>query len=87
MKDDDVSRQDADDSPPSRQAAATAIVKCLGMLAEEAETMGLSRTLAALRQTIEICNAESAVAWGFDVAVDESDVGYWTNQPTGSHLN
>lgn len=87
MSNDDASRHDADDCAPSRQDAAAAIVKCLSMLAEEAEILGLSRTLAALRETMDICNGESAVGWGFDARLDEADVAYWTNLPPVTRLN
>jgi hypothetical protein len=46
---------DADESDPT----AGGIVRCLHMLAEEAATLRLARTLAALRTAIDVCAAES----------------------------
>ena len=49
-----------DDDPFSRdcQAAASNILHCLRMLAEEADTLRLFRTQVALRKAIRACQSE-----------------------------
>jgi len=44
----------------SSESAATGILQCLRMLAEEAATLHLTRTLAAIRGAIETCASERA---------------------------
>jgi hypothetical protein len=51
------------------EADATGILHCLRMLAEEAASLRLTRTLAALRQALDVCAAEKVV----DVPADEPD--------------
>jgi hypothetical protein len=41
------------------EANAAGIMQCLRMLAEEAASLRLARTLAALRQAIDVCAAEN----------------------------
>jgi len=43
------------------EANASGIMQCLRMLAEEAASLRLSRTLAALREAIDVCAAENVV--------------------------
>ncbi len=66
MTDEDVPDQDPPRHGHDRDRAASAIVKCLAMLAEEADALRLAHTLAALRESIEICAAESADLWRHD---------------------
>jgi hypothetical protein len=51
----------AEDDPfaPECEADAGGIMQCLQMLAEEAASLRLSRTLAALREAIDVCAAEN----------------------------
>jgi hypothetical protein len=55
MNDDDVFSLDSDSDC---DATATGIISCLRMLADEAASLKLARTITALRETIEICAAE-----------------------------
>ncbi len=48
------------DDTVSSDTAATGILQCLRMLAEEAATLHLTRTLAAIRGAIETCASERA---------------------------
>jgi hypothetical protein len=50
------------------EADATGILHCLRMLAEEAASLRLMRTLAALRQALDVCAAEKV-----NVPADEPD--------------
>ncbi len=50
----------SDDENFPTTSAATGILHCLRMLAEEAATLRLTRTQAALLEAIEICAAERA---------------------------
>ena len=50
----------------SCDATATGILQCLRMLAEEAASLHLTRTLTALRDAIETCVAER-IEPGFDI--------------------
>jgi hypothetical protein len=43
------------------EADATGILHCLRMLAEEAASLRLTRTLAALRQALDVCAAEKVL--------------------------
>lgn len=43
------------------EANATGIMHCLRMLADEAASLRLSRTLAALRDAIDACAAENVL--------------------------
>jgi uncharacterized protein with ATP-grasp and redox domains len=43
------------------EANARGIMQCLRMLAEEAALLHLSRTLAALREAIDVCAAENVL--------------------------
>ena len=53
---------DEDDlCPAACEADATGILHCLRMLAEEAASLRLTRTLAALRQALDVCAAEKIV--------------------------
>lgn len=47
-----------DDDHLACEATATGILQCLRMLAEEAATLQMSRTLIALREAIQTCAAE-----------------------------
>ena len=49
---------DDDPIPPDCQAAATGILHCLQMLAEEADHLRLFRTQLALRKAIRACRTE-----------------------------
>lgn len=53
--DDSIRPQPNDDD----DAAARGIVQCLRMLAEEAASLRLARTRAALQAAIDVCAAES----------------------------
>ena len=55
MDDEDLFSSDCDSDC---DATATGIISCLRMLADEAATLKLARTITALRETIEICAAE-----------------------------
>lgn len=55
-----------EDDSLSCDATATGILQCLRMLAEEAESLRLTRTLVALREAIETCSAERTDP-GFDI--------------------
>lgn len=55
-----------DEDMLSCDATATGILQCLRMLAEEAESLQLTRTLVALREAIETC-VEERTDPGFDV--------------------
>lgn len=46
------------DSDSDCDATATGIISCLRILADEAASLKLARTITALRETIEICAAE-----------------------------
>jgi hypothetical protein len=52
----------AENDPPetARQVSAAGVLQCLTMLAEEADNLGLSRTLVALQKAIRACQAEQA---------------------------
>lgn len=49
-----------DHNPPT-EASPGGIAECLRMLAEEAASLRLVRTLMALLETMEICQIEAAV--------------------------
>ena len=53
----------AEDDPFASECEADAggIMQCLRMLAEEAANLRLSRTLAALREAIDVCAAENVL--------------------------
>ena len=53
----------AEDDPFASECEANAagIMQCLQMLAEEAASLRLSRTLAALREAIDVCAAENVI--------------------------
>lgn len=55
-----------EDDSLSCDATATGILHCLRMLAEEAESLRLTRTLLALREAIETCSAERTDP-GYDI--------------------
>jgi hypothetical protein len=44
----------------ARHATAAGVLECLTMLAEEADNLGLARTLLALQKAIRACQAEQA---------------------------
>jgi hypothetical protein len=48
----------SDDDRISDQATATGILHCLRMLADEAASLHMTRTLAALQEAIQTCAAE-----------------------------
>ena len=48
------------------EANARGIMQCLRMLAEEAALLHLSRTLAALREAIDVCAAENVLESALD---------------------
>lgn len=50
-----------DDSDIDSTPTASGIVQCLRMLAEEAVALGLSQTLAALRDAMTVCTNEGAL--------------------------
>jgi hypothetical protein len=52
--------EDADEAELNG-ATASGIAHCLHMLADEAATLQLGRTLRAIRRAIEICSAEGAL--------------------------
>jgi len=62
-----------DDDPFASECEANAsgIMQCLQMLAEEAASLRLSRTLAALREAIDVCAAENLA----DPTAEEMDEG------------
>jgi hypothetical protein len=63
--DDDTSFPDFLDAPETdSDPTARGIVQCLRMLAEEAASLGLGRTLDALQTAISVCAAESDAAEG-----------------------
>jgi hypothetical protein len=47
-----------DDDPLTCEATATGILQCLRMLADEAASLQLTRTLDALREAIKTCADE-----------------------------
>lgn len=51
---------------PESDPTARGIVQCLRMLAEEAASLGMSRTLDALQAAIAVCSAEGETAEGLD---------------------
>ena len=48
-----------DDDAPGPEASPTGIAECIRMLAEEAASLRLVRTLLALLETLEICQVEA----------------------------
>lgn len=48
------------ETPDECVATALGILQCLRMLADEAATLNLARTLIALHDALEICEAERA---------------------------
>jgi hypothetical protein len=49
------------DTPEAaRHASAAGVLQCLTMLAEEADNLGLARTLLALQKAIRACQSEQA---------------------------
>ena len=62
MNDDDSLTTDGGDEPASEyDATARGIIQCLRMLAEEAASLGMPETLAALYSALETCRTESDV--------------------------
>lgn len=51
-----------DDSLPAADASPHGIAECLRMLAEEAASLGLACTFAALLETLQVCRAEACAA-------------------------
>lgn len=51
-----------DDDGSDCMATANGILQCLGMLAEEAASLNLSRTMMAIREAVLTCRAEGDVA-------------------------
>jgi len=51
-----------EDDPPeaARLASAVSILQCLDMLLEEADRLGMPRTVVALRKAVRACNAEQS---------------------------
>lgn len=49
-----------DDATPGLDASPMGIIECVRMLAEEAASLRLVRTLMALLETVEICQVEAA---------------------------
>jgi len=78
MKEDEAPRldnpDDADDAAPDCGPSAEGIVRCLQMLADEAATLCLPRTLEAL------CRAQAACA-------AETSDGLVTQRPAGARLH
>ena len=64
MKEDEAPRpdtlDDADDAAPDCGPSAEGILRCLQMLADEAATLGLPRTLEALCRAQAACAAETS---------------------------
>ena len=56
-----------DDETVTCEATATGILQCLRMLAEEAASLQLMRTLSALREAIKTCADEHDDPLGFDL--------------------
>lgn len=52
-----------DDDPTNANASATGIADCLRILAEEAASLRLVRTVMALLETVEICRLEARVTF------------------------
>ncbi len=49
-----------DDAPqPDEKPSAVGLLRCLRMLADEAVSLELTRTLAVLQQAMEICRTEA----------------------------
>lgn len=63
------------------EANATGIMQCLRMLAEEAASLRLARTLAALREAIDVCAAENVM----DATADEQDAFAFAGRPLTLH--
>ena len=61
---------DNDDSVRA-EAAATGILQCLRMLAEEAASLRLARTVVALQEAIEACESEQTET-GFEASLMEA---------------
>jgi hypothetical protein len=59
-----------EDNLLSCDATATGILQCLRMLAEEAASLHLTRTLTALRDAIETCVSERTGETGFEIDID-----------------
>jgi hypothetical protein len=49
-----------DDLDTDCSATPTGIMQCLRMLAEEAATLNLSRTLVAIQEALQACQSEGA---------------------------
>ena len=50
----------SDDDGTECAATANGIIQCLGMLAEEAAALDLTRTMLAIREALKTCSAEGA---------------------------
>lgn len=69
--DDDISFPDfLDGADSDADPTARGMVQCLRMLAEEAASLRMVRTLDALQTAIEVCAAEGDAAEALDVADD-----------------
>jgi len=69
--DDDTSFPDFLDGPETESdPTARGIVQCLRMLAEEAASLGMARTLDALETAIRVCAAEGDAVETLDEADD-----------------
>jgi hypothetical protein len=53
-------RSMSDDDGTECAATARGIMQCLGMLAEEAASLDLTRTMLAIREALRTCSAEGA---------------------------
>jgi len=63
------------DVPSHAGASASGIVECLRMLAEEAGSLRLVRTLMALLETLAICQIEAAAIGPLPTAAEPRDPG------------
>jgi hypothetical protein len=65
---------DSSDSSEEYSASARGIVHCLRMLVEEAATLRLSGTTAALQHAIAVCTAECEGFGPFPADIDTSEI-------------
>jgi hypothetical protein len=64
-----------DDAAVAPEASPNGILECLRMLADEAATLRLARTLLALLETVEICRIEAVGITGMPAGPEPSAPG------------